>query len=56
MLTKHILCYKKYFKNKNISKKLKLTLKNITIHKTLTCTSETGTLTERERERAIEHF
>ena len=50
MLTKHILCYKKYFKNKNISKKLKLTLKNTTIDKMLTYASETGTLTERDRE------
>ena len=45
MLTKHILCYK-VFKNKNISKKLKLILKNTT-DKTLTYTSETWTLTKR---------
>ena len=38
-----------FFKNKDISKKLKLRL-NTTIDKTLTCASETGTLTERDRE------
>jgi hypothetical protein len=43
------LCYRNFFKNKNISKKLKLTLKNTTIDKTLTYASETGTLTERDR-------
>jgi len=37
------------FKNKNISKKLKLRLKNTTIDKTLTYASETGTLTKRDR-------
>jgi hypothetical protein len=37
------------FKNKSISKKLKLRLQNTTIEKTLTCASETGTLTERDR-------
>jgi len=46
MLTKHILCYRIFFKNKNISKKLKLTLKNTTIDKVLTCASGTGTLPE----------
>jgi len=49
MLTKHILCYKIFFKNKNISKKLKSTLKNTT-DRTLTGASETGTLTDRDRE------
>ena len=39
----------KNFKNKNISKKLKLRLKNTTTDKTLTYASETGTLTERDR-------
>jgi hypothetical protein len=39
----------KFFKNKNISKKLKLRLKNTTIDKTLPYASETGTLTKRER-------
>ena len=39
----------KFFKNKNIYKKPKLTLKNTTTHKTLTCASETGTRTERDR-------
>jgi hypothetical protein len=48
MLTKHILCYK-IFKNKNISRKLKLSLKNTTKDKTLTYASETWTLTKRER-------
>ena len=48
MLTKHILGYKKFFKNKNISKKLKLRLKNTTIDKTLTYASETWKLTEIE--------
>jgi len=49
MLTKHILCYKNFFKNKNISKKLKLRLKNTMINKTLTYASETWTLTKRDR-------
>jgi hypothetical protein len=35
MLTKHSLCYK-IVRNTNISKKLKLRLKNIVIEKTLT--------------------
>jgi len=39
----------KFFKNKNISKKLKLRLKNTTIDKMLTYASETWTLTERDR-------
>jgi hypothetical protein len=39
---------KKFFFNKNISKKLKLRLKN-TIDKTLIYTSETWTLTKRDR-------
>ena len=39
----------KIFKNKNISKKLKLKLKNIITDKTLTCASETWTLTKRDR-------
>jgi hypothetical protein len=38
-----------FFKNKNISKKLKLILKNTIIYKTLTYASETSTLTKRER-------
>jgi len=46
MLTNHILL-QKFFKNKNISKKLKLRLKNTIIDKTLTYASETWTLTER---------
>ena len=39
----------KFFKNKNISKKLKLRLKDTIIDKTLTYASETGTLTKRDR-------
>jgi hypothetical protein len=38
-----------FFRNKNISKKLKLILKNTTIDKTLTYALETSTLTNRER-------
>ena len=38
-----------FFKNKNISKKLKLRLKNTIINKTLTYASETWTLTKRDR-------
>jgi len=48
MLTKRILCYR-FFKDKNISNKLKSGLKNTT-NRTLTGSSETGTLTERDRE------
>ena len=39
----------KFFKNKNISKKLKLRLKNIITDKTLKYVSETWTLTKRDR-------
>jgi len=39
----------KLFKSINISKTLKLRLKNTTIDKTLTYVSETGTLTKRDR-------
>jgi len=39
----------KFFKNKNISKKLKLRLKNAIIDKMLTYTSETWTVTKRDR-------
>jgi hypothetical protein len=39
----------RFFKNKNIPKKLKLRLKNTTIDKMLTGASETGTVTKRER-------
>ena len=38
-----------FFKNKNISKKLKLLLKNTQIDKTLTYALETSTLTKRDR-------
>ena len=37
------------FKYKNISKKLKFRLKNTITDKTLTCASETWTLTKRDR-------
>ena len=50
MLTKHTLCYA-IFRNKNISKKLKLRLKNTIINKTLTYASETWILTKRDRKR-----
>jgi len=39
----------KFFKNKNISKKLKLRLKNTIIDKMLTYASETWALTKRDR-------
>ena len=39
----------KFFRNKNISKKLKLRLKNTIIDKTLTYASETWILTKRDR-------
>jgi ABC-type ATPase involved in cell division len=39
----------KFFKNKNISKTLKLKLKNTTIDKVLTYASGTWTLTKRDR-------
>jgi transcriptional antiterminator len=38
-----------FFKNKNISKKLKLIIKNTIIDKMLTYISETSTLTKRDR-------
>ena len=38
-----------FLKSKRISKKLKLRLKNTIIDKTLTCASETWTLTKRDR-------
>jgi hypothetical protein len=38
-----------FFKNKNISEKLKLTLKNTIIYKMLTYALETWTLTKRDR-------
>jgi hypothetical protein len=39
----------KVFKNKNISKKLKLRINNIITDKTFTYASETGTVTKRDR-------
>jgi hypothetical protein len=47
MLTKHTLWYK--FFNENISKKIKLRLKNTIIEKTLTYASETWILATRDR-------
>jgi len=49
MLAKHILCYKNFFKNKNIPKKLQLRLKNTIIDKTLTNASQTWILMKRDR-------
>jgi hypothetical protein len=43
----------KFFKNKKISKKLKLRLKNTVIDKTLTYASETWILTKRDRKQMI---
>jgi len=54
MLTKRTLCYKSFFRNKNISKKLKLRLKNTIIDKTLTYASETWILTKRDRKKFFE--
>jgi len=39
----------KFFRNKSISKKLKLRLKSTIIDRTVTCASETWILTERDR-------
>jgi len=39
----------KFFRNKNIFRKLKLILKSTTIYKTLTYAPETWTLTKRDR-------
>jgi hypothetical protein len=49
MLTKHILCYKNFLKNRNISKNIKLILKNTIINRTLIYASQTWTLTKRDR-------
>jgi len=49
MLTKHTSCYKIFLEIKNMSKKLKLRLKNTIIDKTLTYASETWILTKRDR-------
>jgi len=46
---KYILCYKRFFLNKNTSKKLRSRLKNKIIDKMLTYASETWTLTKRDR-------
>ena len=48
-MTANIFYATKIFKNKNISRKLKLRLKNTIIDKTLTYASETSILTKRER-------
>jgi hypothetical protein len=44
------ILYATFFKNKNISKKIKFILKNTIIHKMLTCASETWILTNSDRE------
>ena len=49
MLTKHTLCYKFFFGNKTISRKLKLNINNTIIDNTLTYATETWILTKRER-------
>jgi len=43
------LCYRIFFKNKNITKKIKLRLKNSIIDKTLTFASEAWKITKRGR-------
>ena len=48
MLTKYFVL-QKFFKNKNILKKLKLRIKNTIMDKGLTYASETWTLTKRDR-------
>ena len=54
MLTKHTLCYKDFLEIKNISKKLKLRLKNTIINKTLTCIRNLDT--NKERQKANKRF
>jgi len=49
MLNKTYFTLQKFSKNKNISKKQKLRLKNTVIDKVLTYASETWTLKERDR-------
>jgi len=51
----YFIMLQKLLKNKNISKKLKLRLKNTIIDKMLTYASESWTLTKRDK-KAIEHF
>jgi len=53
VLTKHFMLQKKCL-NKNVSKKLKLRIKNTIIDKTLTYASANWTLTKRDN--AIENF
>jgi hypothetical protein len=48
VLTKHILCYKNFFKIKTHQRN-KLRLKSTIIDQTLTYASETSTLTNRDR-------
>ena len=48
-LKKHTPCYRNFFRNKNITRKLKLILKNTIIDKSLTYASETWILTKRDR-------
>jgi hypothetical protein len=45
------ICHKIFFKNRNISKKLKLRRKNTIIDKTLTYASETWKLTKKDRKK-----
>jgi len=53
MLTKHTSCYKT-FRNKNISKKLKLRLKNTITDQTNICIRNLNT--NKERQKANKHF
>jgi hypothetical protein len=48
-MDKNIIYATTFFKNENIPKKIKLILKNTTIHKTLTYRSQTWILTKRDR-------
>ena len=48
-LTKYSKCYKMFFRNTNISRKLKLRLKITMIVKSLTYTSEIWILTDSDR-------
>ena len=47
---KSLFMLQNFFRNKNISRKLKLILKNTIIDKSLAYASETWILTERDRE------
>ena len=52
MPTKHTYATK-FFRNKNIPKKLKLRLQNTIIYKTLTYASETWIITKRDRKQTF---